>query len=752
MLVTLVTVILGGHLFHLQIDPSVDMLFSKKSSEYQFYEAMRTKYGSDQMIALAIETENLFTLEHLLLVKTLTLEIQKNPVVERVLSLSNTQILKHKFLGVKTQPVLEDLFEGEQTLIQLKEEVLSSELYVHNLISPSGKIANILIYLKPLVKDKGSVGAFITQLRKMLREIEKPGGVRFYMAGAPVEQYEFIRLIRKDQMIFIPMITLLLILITFIIYRSVPCVIVAMTTVFMTLIWTMGSIALFGAELNLVTSLLAPVIMIITIVNVIHLINLFFEVRVHHRSLKNSVVLTMDKLGVPCFLTHVTTLFGFLSLALNSVPAIKSFGIFAALGTFYSYVISLAMTPLLMPILPYRPEIRETKAGHFFNQVIIGFLEKLEVRWKWRILGLTVIGILLSVYGIRNIQVDTNIVKQMKPDLPIAVSTRFIDQNITGVYSLGFIIRRKDGEPLADGESLRQIDAFKQFLEDDAHITNVNSITTLIKTINSAREDSKEAYVIPDEEAMLRRYFRKIKNSKDASAWQFISQDLKEVRMEAHMKAVGTQDGYAVEDRARNYLQAKMGDSFTFEITGNVVLLGKMTKNLVQQQVKSFVSAFFAILLIITLIFRSVRMGLYAAIPNLLPILAIYGLMGFLGIELSSVTAMISSIVLGLVVDSSIHFLHRFREELVHRQHYLQALHHTYRNVGQSLLVSTTILAAGFASSLFASFKPTIYFGVLTSLTIIFALFCTLVVLPTALVAFKPFGRSFLFSRSSLNG
>ncbi|HLD56340.1 MAG TPA: MMPL family transporter, partial [Candidatus Omnitrophota bacterium] len=205
--------------------------------------------------------------------------------------------------------------------------------------------------------------------------------------------------------------------------------------------------------------------------------------------------------------------------------------------------------------------------------------------------------------------------------------------------------------------------------------------------------------------------------------------------------------GAEMENKIRAYLEVHMKDRFDYYLTGSVVILGKMAVNLVHNQMQGFAFAFASILIVITIVNGSIRIGLLAAIPNLIPILAVYGLMGFLSIELSTPTAMISSIVLGMVVDSSIYFLHRFRYEFLHRHHYLQALHHTYRQVGQALVVSTFILVCGFASSVFASFRPTVHFGLLTSCAIFFALVCTLLVLPVALVLLKAFGPVRLFKK-----
>lgn len=742
--VILMTLITGSAIFRLQIDPSTEPLFVKNSPEYLYYREYSRQYGSDQMIAVAMQTPDLFKMNALRKLHTLTEQISTYPQVERVLSLANAMDIQHKFLGVKTVPLMEGVFNGEKSLEELREQGLTNELFRNNLISKDGKHANILVHLKTGSKDGASSGVFIEKLRELLEGHKRPG-YRFYVAGSPVEQYDFIKLIRRDQFTFVPMITLLLVLATVLIYRSISCMILAMSIVFTTLVWSIGTIAIVGQKLNLVTSLLAPVIMIVAVASSIHVMNLFFEIRPHHPSLRKAVVLTLDQLGAPTFLTYLTTIFGFISLAFNPVPAIQSFGIFAALGTFYSYVVEMLLTPILLPILPYRRISEAFDERHFFNRLIIGFLEKLEYRWKWVILLGTLAAVILSMVGISKLNVDTNMVKQLKPDSPLAISTRFIDEHLTGIYPLGFVLRRRDGGSFIDEETLKRVDALKDYLESRPEIAKVNSITTVIKKIHQAAEDDPQAYVIPEDGERLEQYFEGMAESQDPELWKLITRDFREVRLEARMRAVGTREGAHVESLARDYLNREVGKYFDYQLTGNVVLLGKMAKDLVHNQMNSFAFSFLSILVIIVFIFRSLRMGLLAVIPNIFPILGLYGLMGFLKIELSTPTAMISSIVLGLVVDASIYFLHRFRHEFRHRHHYLQSLHHTYRNVGQALVVATMILVAGFASSIFASFRPTIHFGVLTSLTIFFALLCTLLTLPACIILFKPFGRQRLF-------
>lgn len=740
------TLFLGSRIPNLQIDPSIETLFNKTSDEYRYYRAYREKYGSDQMISVAVDTLEVFDRGNLLRLWELTKKIGQFPQVERVMSLANAGDIQHKMFGVKIVPLIDGALKGEESFADLRKKVLTNELFVRNLVSTTGKVANLVVSLKPESRDRASNGKFIKDLRLLLKSYEGPG-MKSYVAGTPVEQYDFIRLIQHDQMILVPLIVVLLVLALYVVYRSLACTLLAMMIVLVTLVWTFGTIALLKQELNLVTSLLAPVIMIIAVVNAIHVMHLFLDIRYHHASVRETVTLTMDQLAVPCFLTHVATMLGFASLVFTRVPGIQSFGVFAALGAFYSYVVVTVLTPLILPFLPYRRLHADDPEGHFFNRILIGFLERLGFGWKWLIFFCAALVVWGSVRGIGRLQADMNIVKQMKSDSELAQATRFIDANLTGVYSLGFVVRKKNGQSFVDAESLRRIEAFQKFLEAMPEIPKVNSLIAVIKKINEAREDSREGYVIPDDRKTLSRYFRGLAESGDPQLWNFVSRDFTEIRLEARMKAVETGAAARVEALAKKYIDEKLGRDFDCRMAGDVVLLGRMARDLPRNQIRSFGFAFASIFLLIVLVFRSLKMGLLAAIPNLLPVLAVYGLMGYAGVKLSLPTAMVSSIVLGMVVDASIHFLYRFRHEFKQRRHYMAALHHTFRNVGQALTVSALILGTGFAASVLASFKPTVYFGILTSLTILLALFCTLVVLPVCLVILKPFGPHRLFSQ-----
>ena len=734
----LTTLLFGYMVFFLKIDPSTDALFPKHTPEYKFYREFREHFGSDSLIAVAVQTPDYLTLPNLRLTQALTNLLDSDARVDRVVSVTNAMDIRHKFFGVKVEPLVKGIFEGKKQIKAFKKETLTNPLILGNLVSKDGKTGAILIRLKAKGDNSDFLKGYVSDLRKVLRSFYWPDA-QFYVAGGPVEQHDFIDAIRKDQMIFIPTVTLFLVVATFLIYRNLPSVFVAMSVVFVTLIWTFGTISYLGKSMNLVNSLLAPLMMIIAVTNAIHLMNLFSELWPRERNLRESISLTLEHLGVPCFLTAATTMAGFFSLVFNQVPAVQSFGLFASLGTFYSYGITMLLTPVLLPLLPFRQKIVESNNKVFFGRLVDFFLKRVESLkpiFIWASAAL----IIASLFGIGKIRLNTDMIKDLPEKSSIAIASRFIDENLAGVYSLAVSIRRSDGKSLIAVDTLKKVDELGRFLESQPEVTKVNSPALLVKKVNQARMGRMGALKIPRQEKTLRKYVEKMAESDNPDFWSFVSRDFRQLSLEARMRAVGTEKGRELERRIWRYVKKNWGEDYEIQMTGSVFLLGKMSDHLVNNQMGSLGFAFLVIFLIIALFFRSWMVSLLASVPNLVPILALYGLIGFMGIELSTPTAMISSVAIGLVVDASIHFLYRFRYEFERRKSYLTALRETYRNAGEALTVSTLILVFGFASSVFASFRPTLYFGLLTSLVILFALFCTLVLLPAILVILKPFG------------
>jgi hypothetical protein len=283
------------------------------------------------------------------------------------------------------------------------------------------------------------------------------------------------------------------------------------------------------------------------------------------------------------------------------------------------------------------------------------------------------------------------------------------------------------------------MDTLQQFLEGFPEITKTLSLVDLIKRLSQAdHDDNPTFYQLPEDESTLSEYLDLITGSEDREYLRFITQDLTLARISCRVKAVGTDRSQQILREVQTYLDEAFQKGEEVHVTGSMLVLSNMSTYLVSNQIKSMAAALPLILISMGLLYRSAFIGLISAIPNLVPILIVYGFMGWVGIELSVPTAMISSIVIGLAINNTIYFLSRFKLAFPKRRDYLEAIQVTLKNTGRAMISSSIILILGFWVGIFGSFKPSIYFALLTGMTLLLALISNLVILPLSLIIFRP--------------
>lgn len=538
----------GRAFLSLGVDPSNQSMFVKEDPDYVFYRAFNERYGSDELIVLALQTKDFFAVPHLRVLKEMTDRLRGLRHVEKVLSLSDViNIVPSGFFGAGIKPLMEGVLEGKKSMEAFKREVFANELYAENLISKDGKTAAIIVRVARVEGDLEYQKVLIGKLRGLMNEY-RGSGIRFYMAGIPVEQYEFIDFIQRDQRLFVPLVVLLVACVCLLLYQSWVGIAIPMTVVLLTLVWTLGTIALSGNKLNLVTSLLGPVIMIVSVTNAIHIMNYYRTCRRQHPRSPRAIAKTMSAMHGP------------------------------------------------------------------------------------------------------------------------------------------------------------------------------------------------GRYTIPRSKRMLRLYFQKMEEASHPDLWDIVSRDFTETIMVLRIKSIGTRRGNEIRRAVERYIEDHLPPDLQVRLTGNILLLSKLSTMLVSGQIKSLGLASLLIFLFMTVLFRSFRLGFAAFLPNAVPIIMTFGVMGFAKIDLSNVTAMISSVVLGLIVDNTIYFVSHYVREFKLRHDYEESLDQTYREVGKSVVASVMILTMGFSIGLLGSFKPTIYFAALAGLTIFLSLLAVLFLLPALLLALRPLG------------
>jgi len=722
MLVSMTGVALYG-MTRLSVDPSNARLLPRQGEDAQIYQHFLTTFGSDEdiLVALYEPQQSLLAPEGLAAVRHLTQALAELPHVAAVHSLTHAQDVTQLNLtpfGIAAPRLIPD----ETLTPEQIEAIRRNEQVIGTLLSADLHTAGILVVPDAVGMAASVREAWLAAVRHVAAQHAVHGRLT-YVAGTPLERSDVTHYIQRDQQRIVPLVLLVLLGVTYSIYRVKRFAVLSLACVLLSLIWTMGGVGFAGIPLNVITSLLPAVIMVVSVSVVIHLINQFIDEVEDGSSGAEAVENAVSHVGTACFLTSVTNAMGFFSLPVIQAPAIQEFGLFAGLGVLLAFVVTMTFAPLVLLRIGRVPS---TRWLHLKEGRLEAFLDQLTtwVAAHRRAVFLGVVVLLASMIpGILQITEGTDIVRALKQDAPLRVSSEFIDQHLTGAHSLEFFVQMPDGDDLTSPAMIRQVLAFSHWLRAQPGVTAVLSPWEPLRGVRTA--------LLADDD-QLKVLATLLPLGLPLDAW--LDTRGKGLRISARVTSLASERFLELADRAR---QQAAHMALHLDVTGTNYLLAQMSRALVHNQVSSLACAVVMILGTITIALRSWKLGIVAAIPNLLPTVMIFGLMGWLGIELSAATSMIASVALGLFVDDTIHLLYLYRREKKAGCRTFDAIEYALHHAGRAVIFTSLILTLGFWAGLLGSFKPTIYFSLLMGLTMLFSVVTELLVTPAAVLTLE---------------
>lgn len=700
---------------------------SLSPEELRIYASLRETFGEDEDLVVAVATPHLATEPGLRALAELTRRIESIPGVRRVYSLTNAIELVPGRDGATEKPLL-PAFESRDFERQARDAIARNPELSGFLVGSDPDTAGLLVELEHRPDDSHYRRVVIDALRE-LGEHPPDAGMRIHSTGIAAQKYEVSRLLARDQGVLIPASVVVLGLLLLLFFKSVPGVILPLGVTGVTLVWTLGIYRLAGFDLNAMTSLLPPVLMVLSVTTSVHLLE-------HWRSSKDRAperedviaAITRDLL-FPCTLTSVTTAIGLSSLALNTTPAVQSFGIFTAIGVMISFAVSMTLVPVGLSFFP-PPANQHSRLSGALDPLLRATSKLSYTKPGW-ILGSALLLTAVAGLGTLQIQNNTDLVRFLQADNPLLRDTLFIDEHLTGVNALELVISRLDGTSLDSVDSTRRLSSLEAEVLLRDEVADVQSVLGLLRAIHRAEAGNEAAPLGEDPEATLQAW-DVLSAAGDADlVRRVVDPDFVRTRMRILVHAIGSADAVPVEDAILASASDILGDELRVDATGSFHQVVRDSSRLVSSQIKSFGAALALVLLTIGVMLRSARLMLFSVIPNVVPVLWTGGLMGALGIDLSTGTAMIASVVIGIAVDDTIHYLTRFQRERIFGVRV--AIERTTTGTGRALVISSVVLAIGFWVGALGSFKPTIYFSLFTGLTMLSALVCDLLVLPAIL-------------------
>lgn len=711
-----VTVFAAASLPRMSFDNSVESWFLDSDPSLALYDEFTETFRADQIVIVAFFADDIFVPEILRLIDRVSTEAANLDFVERVQSITNSQLARR--VGGIDSP-------------RFEEQILDSPLQQALSISPHNDAAAVVIHYAREGDTFRKKRDFTVALRAILDDATAGSDVDYAVTGGPVMAEAGQARNSSDMRILVPLMILIIVAVAHAVFRRLSLTLLPLVVVGVAVIWAYALMSIADWPMTMITIILVPLILAVGVAHSIHIISRYrLELTrglQHEAALKVSVT----RLLKPCFFTSITTVAGLLSLLVSDLQPVHEFAITAAVGVFAAFLLGVTLLPILLFLI--RPaDGREASSLEEAVTRLLEGLQRIGIERPGRIIGVAIIAGVASWWLAGRVDVGLDPMSWIRHDDPIRVDTERIDDAFGGALSLEFLLSSPDGR-LAEPAVLRRMEQFQAWLVANTTIGRATSIADLVKeAARVARDQGIDGYALPRSRALTVALLESIERADELRPW--VTPDYTTARIAARIPLSSAQDIVAELPAIERRIEREFADSgVRVQLTGHAVLTGLMQRHMLDSQLHSFSVALGVVSLVMVLLLRSVVLGLLAMVPNLLPIIVGLGAMTLFDIALNPATVMIAAVALGIVVDDTVHLMTAFERNMRASGELVAAIRSTLQDVGRPVLITSVLLAAGFSALLLGSFLPTRQVGGLIALIAVAALVTDLVFLPALL-------------------
>lgn len=749
----IITAFLGYCARGMRTDNSIEIWLSKDDKDLDYYKAFLEKFGDEEFLVVAFSAANLFTKDRILGIKTVAEKMRGLDGIERVTSIAD--VLKEKI----TSPVFQNKIRsqpGRSVMSIFKQQLLADSGYRNNLISQNGKTTAIIATIK--CKGSESRKQLVSEVKEILYQTTvKPEDTQkrtsvYHVAGPSVVNTELDRMSKQDMDRFTPLMFVMSLIVLGCLFRKISGVLIPLLTVGVCIIWITGCFVLLGQTMNMISNMLLPLTFIITLSASIHMISHYYRESTSSIHQEDAICNTLRHVGVPIFMTTITTAIGFVSLATSSIPPVFITGLFMSGCVALTFLISMTFIPILLsfvppgkPVYAGNKVLSENDSAESFDRErgmgrLLFCLGRFIVQYKTIILSCGLAAGLFCAWGVSKLQVESDLMASFPVDSQIAKDNAYIEKYLTGLLPVEIVAETTNGMSILQPNLLNNLVNLQKHLREIPEVTGSISIANYIqKTHQIVNNDNPQYYSIPATTKESTDYIKMAALYGDSYVNNLYTKEHTEARISVRMKQVGSNQYQSIIKSIKEYIHQHLDTTaLSWHFTGIVPLLIDVQGNILRSEIQSFSLAFLLTFISTAVVLKSFKIGLISVIPNVLPGIITLGLMGFTGIKLDAATIMIASIALGISVDNTIHIFYRFKKELSADGNHADAVCRTLQEAGKTALFTSLSAAFGFMVFSFSSFKPIQYFGVLTSVTVLNAIVSDLFISPSCLLLFKP--------------
>jgi uncharacterized protein len=749
-LLVLLTAFFAYHAAQVKLSYEFSKAIPLDNPKYLAYQSFKRIFGEDgNLMVIGIQTDKLYQKDFFNDYAALSRNIKSVRGVEDVLGIPVATNLVKDTLTEKLAPsqIFAPRELSQQELDSSKQVFLNLPFYRYLLYNPETNASLLAVRINKDILNSAARTAVVTGITSKADSFGVKHKLDMHYSGLPLIRTRMADRIAAEMRWFLLGSLLLSALILLLFFRSIGTVLLSLGVVIIGVIWSVGTMHLFGYSITLLNALIPPLVVVIGIPNCIYFLNKYHTSYNETGNREQALVSMISRMGVVTLFCNITAAIGFAVFALTKSAILKEFGIVAGINIFLLFIISLVLIPSVLSM--QRPP-KERHMRYLENRWLLALMDKLEL-WSLNhqklIYGVTWLVLVIAVAGLFRLRSEGFIVDDLPKSDPIAADLKFFETHFKGVMPLEVVIdtKKKNGLRSNPLQTFEKIDSFSNFLFAQNMIGKPLSIVEGLKFARQAYYDGDSTnYGLPNsfDISFLLPYLGGRKDSATGNnnftrlLNSFMDSSRQQARISMNMADVGSKRLPEVLQLAQNRANQLFDSSrYRVELTGTSVTFLEGTSFIINGLTESIAWAFLFIALSMIYLFRSWRILFCSLIPNLIPLIITAGVMGWAGVALKPSTVLIFSIALGIAIDITIRFLVSYKQERSKgtrdaKETVIQTIHST----GISILYTSLVLIAGFVIFCFSGFGGTQSLGWLTSLTLVLATLTNLIFLPALLL------------------
>ena len=714
------------------------VFFHESNPQRVAFEEMQNIFNKNENASIIVAPPNgdVFTTETLTLIYELTEESWQTPLSTRVDSISNFQHTYSEYDDLMVESLIEypeDL--NASTIERIKQVATTEPNLVGRLVSEQGHVAviNITVQLPDgdQTPEVTAINAFVREMTDKFKQ-QYPEH-EFYHTGMVMLNNAFQEAANEDAQTLIPLMFLTIIVVMWILLRSFLCTVATLLVVVLSIVATMGFAGWTGFYLSLSTVNVPTMVMTLAVADCIHVISSVFFAQREGRNKEEAIRYSLDINLMPVVITSVTTAIGFLTLNFSAVPILNDLGNLTAIGVMLACWLSLTFLPSLLMVMRFSFPTVDVSSSSWTNTLSDWIINKYKQILPFGVL--TFVGAIVLAFS-NNL--NDIAIEYFDKSSEFRQAADFQTENLSGMSTADFGIYTGNASDINKPENLARIDQFSQWLRTQEEVDHVTTLTDTLKRLNkNMHNDDQARYVLPTEQELAAQYLLLFEMSLPygLDLNNQIDIDKSATRVMVTMQNLGSKEFVEFEQRAIAWFEELAPD---LRITAASPPL--MFAHIGETNMKSMLQATLLALVLISglLIFalRSLRMGFISLIPNMLPAGIGFGIWALISGEINMALAVVLSMTLGIIVDDTVHFLSKYNYARMRGDSAEDSVRYAFNSVGRALLITTVVLALGFATLTLSTFALNEDMGLLTSIIIVVALIVDLIFLPAALMFF----------------